>query len=517
MMRIAFVLCVACLAGVLDAQTNLLQANTSSVLSGGAGSTRTVAPADFDGDGDLDVFLANSGEDNMLFVNHGNGTFEELAPEVITTDGGFTFHAAWGDMDGDGDLDLATANGNSMNNGLFKNLRELGFVITPQFVKQTASPVCNDAGASYAVAWGDVDGDGDNDLLFANKLEPTFYYDNQGGGSFVSITTGPLVTDNGPSRDICLGDLDGDGDLEIVLANSNDLANFFYVNQGGTQGGVEGTFAALTGDPVVAELTKTFGASMGDFNGDGALDLFFSNRKGQLNTLYANDGSGGFTLAASQHPAQDGGDSYHGTWGDIEGDGDMDLFVTNRDGANFYYMNDGANLQRVAMSPAVSDGGDSRHAAFADLNADGFLSLVVANTLGEDNFVYDNLVAPWQSLGLAFQPVPGADEPFLSGSGTLLAATVATLFVQDAPANAVITLVVGLSRIDMPFRGGVLVPAPDVVVSGFTSDANGDFSVNFAVPTGAPVGTQIFLQSWVQEALSPTGLVSSNGLEATLN
>lgn len=517
MMRIPLPLYVACLAGALNAQINLLQANTTSEVCLVGGNTRTIAPADFDGDGDIDVFLCNFGEDNILFVNHGNGTFGELASEAITTDGGSTYHAAWGDMDGDGDLDLATANGSAMNNGLFKNRCDLGPKVVPQFSKLTVSAVCNEAGESYAVAWGDVDGDGDQDLLFANRFEPTFYYDNQGGGRFRSVSRGPLVMDNGPSRDLCLGDLDGDGDLEVALANSNDLANFVYLNQGGIQDGVEGTFEALTGDPVAAELTKTYGVSMADFDGDGDIDLFFSNRKGQLNTLYENNGSGAFTLAASQHPAQDGGDSYHATWGDLESDGDIDLFVANKDGANFYYMNDGSNLERVILSPAVTDGGDSRHAAFVDLNVDGALELLVANALGENNFVYDNTASPWLNLGLAFQPTPTASEPCMSGAGTLLSATVATLFVQDAPANALVSLVAGVNRIDMPFQGGILVPAPEILVPGFVSDANGDLNVTLAVPFGVPAGTLVFLQSWIQDVLSPVGLVSTNGLEACFN
>ncbi|MFT7464508.1 MAG: hypothetical protein ACI9EF_002864 [Pseudohongiellaceae bacterium] len=514
-MKYALLVCVACFAGNVDAQTNLLTPNSQSAVADSGGNTRAIASGDYDGDGDQDLYLSNFGEDNMLFVNHGNGTFEPLAAEVAMTDGGFTFHSAWGDMDGDGDLDLATANGHVVNNGLFKNLRPFGAVLTPQFQKMNSSVVCNDAGESYAVTWGDMDNDGDQDLLFANQLEPTFYYDNQGAGNFAKVSSGPVVTDNRPSRDICVGDLDGDGDLEIALANSNDLENFVYFNQGGLQGGSTGAFLPMTADIVATETNKTFGVSMADFDGDGDLDFFCCNRKGQLNTLYSNDGSGSFTLASAQAPAQDGGDSYHAAWGDLEGDGDLDLFVANKEEDNFLYMNMGGSLQRVASSPAITDAGDSRHAVFTDVNLDGVMSLVVANTSGENNLVYDNTASPWDNLGLAYQPVPNAAEPRLSGAGTMKVATLVTLFAQDFPANSVVTVVAGLSRVDMPFRGGVLVPAPDVLVPGFASDSDGEFEVSFTLPHNVPVGTKLYFQGWVPEALSPTGLVSTNGLEAT--
>lgn len=516
-MKIAFLLCAACLVGDIEAQTNLFQPNTDSAVANSGGNTRAMAPGDFDGDGDVDLYVSNFGEDNVLFVNHGDGSFQLLPTEAALTDGGFTFDAAWGDMDGDGDLDLATANGNVVNNGLFKNRSTPGVAASPQFEKMSSSVVCNNAGESYAVAWGDLDGDGDQELLFANKLEPAFYYDNQGAGFFAAVSAGSVVTDNGPSRDVSLGDLDGDGDLEIALANSNDLQNFVYINQGGTQGGVEGSFAAMAADPIATETNNTYGVSMVDFDGDGDLDFFCCNRNGQLNTLYANDGSGSFSLASTQHPAQDGGDSYHAAWGDFEGDGDIDLFVANRNEANFLYMNDGTTLQRVTVSPVVSDGGDSRHATVGDLNLDGVMSLVVANTSGEDNFVYDNMASPWTDLGLAYQPIPNTSEPRLSGSGTLKPNTLVTLHTQDAPSNGLVTLVVGLTRIDMPFRGGVLVPAPDVVLSGLNSDSEGTLEVLFSMPLGVPAGTDIYLQGWAVEALSPTGLVSTNGLQATAN
>jgi len=165
----------------------------------------------------------------------------------------------------------------------------------------------------------------------------------------------------------------------------------------------------------------------------------------------------------------------------------------------------------------VSGSGDSRHAAFADLNNDGVMSLIVANTSGENNTVYDNSASPWADLGLAFQPMPNTAEPRLSGAGPLKPNTVVTLFAQDVPANGLVTLVAGLVRIDLPFRGGVLVPSPDLVVPGFVSDSSGNFEAGFLLPHNVPMGTDFYLQGWAAEPLSPTGLVSTNGLQATSN
>ena len=108
-------------------------------------------------------------------------------------------------------------------------------------------------------------------------------------------------------------------------------------------------------------------------------------------------------------------------------------------------------------------------------------------------------------------------DPRLSGAGPLKPNTLVTLFAQDVPANGLVTLVAGLVRIDLPFRGGVLVPAPDLVLPGFASASDGSLEVSFLLPHNVPMGTDFYLQGWAAEPLSPTGLVSTNGLQATSN
>ena len=259
------------LTGALSA---LAAAQNPAVLLLDAGSpivqdshdTRAIRPADIDGDGDTDLFVGNFHQNDFVYRNMGNGTWFVVPPFNLTDNLDDTFDAAWGDMDADGDLDLAVANGSKglqpgggtgTNNALYRNIGPLPG-IEGRFEPVASSPVANDLGETYAVAWADFDGDASQDLVFVNRLQPDFLYLNDGSGQFTKVTTGPLVTDNDVSRDVATGDLDGDGDEDIVVANSNGEACAIYVNQGHAQGGVEGEFARDLTGPLAADTGDAY-------------------------------------------------------------------------------------------------------------------------------------------------------------------------------------------------------------------------------------------------------------------
>ncbi|MCB9896498.1 MAG: VCBS repeat-containing protein [Planctomycetes bacterium] len=476
--------------------------------------TRVIISTDIDGDGDLDVFIGNWGQDNIVYRNRGNASFETVPPQAINNDGGFTFDAAWGDMDGDGDQDLAVANGQGTNNGLYENLHgKIPQATEGRFEKVTTGPVVTDGGETYGVAWGDVDNDGDLDLAFANKLSPNLLYLNDGVGHFTKVTTGPQSTDVGPSRDAKFADLDGDGDVDLMFANSNDTPNFVYFNQGGLQGGSVGQFVRHTGDALATDAHASRDMSANDWDGDGDLDLFVCNEGDESNDVYLNDGDGTFTKLTGIAAASDGGKSFAAAWGDVDGDGDDDLFVANREESDFMYMNVGGTLQKVTGHPVVQTVGNSRHAQFADFDQDGSCDLVVANTIGEDNLFWRNSKSPWTNLGHNY---PSSDyHALLSGSGTLEPAKVATYYVDGAPPSAQAFWVIGTSEIDAPFRGGTLVPAPDVVVAGLATKPSGKLDFAIKWPATLPSGLVLYHQFWFLDASSPTGFSSSNGMAGT--
>jgi len=494
------------------------------------------ALGDYDGDGDLDVFIATSNdENNALYRNEGGtqggteGTFTQVLTGALIGDGGDTWGAAWGDMDRDGDLDLATADRLGLpngNNGLYRNLGG-GIGVEGNFFKETSSPVCLAGGTSRDVAWADMDNDGDLDLVFANSNgEHNFVYRNKGGaqggaeGSFESLTTTSIAKATGENYGLAWGDKDSDGDLDLFIANRAGN-NFLFTNAGGAQPGFHGSFVQETTGPVVNDGGDSFAGAWGDMDNDGDLDLFVSNGSGN-NFLYTNLGfaqggvPGTFARVTSGPVATDPAASRQAAWQDIDGDGDLDLFVPNASGAdNFLYVNDGAASFTRGTGVVGADGGNSRDAEFGDLDGDGDADLVVANQ-GEAMGFYRNenpkAPNPLVDLGFALAGVHGA--PVLHANGTLLPGSPLAFFVVNAKGSAATGFFVGISAVNAPFKGGTFVPAPGIVLA-VPTDPTGFYSLPTTWPAAIPGGFQTWYQAWIPDSAGVKGFSATNAIVGT--
>jgi hypothetical protein len=232
---------------------------------------------DYDSDGYLDLFVSDQFGDNDLFRNNGDGAFSKITTGSVVSDGGHSITGSWADYDNDGDLDLFVANLSS-SNFLYQNTGN------GSFIRITNGDLANDGGGSIGGSWGDYDNDGDLDLFVTNSLTHNFLYQNNGDGTFMKITAGDIVQDDSDSRGSAWGDYDNDGDLDLFVANSG-TQNFLYQNNG------DGTFSRITEGAVVTDRQVSRGCSWGDYDNDGDLDLFVSNREGQNNALYRNNGN----------------------------------------------------------------------------------------------------------------------------------------------------------------------------------------------------------------------------------
>lgn len=119
------------------------------------------------------------------------------------------------------------------------------------------------------------------------------------------------------------------------------------------------------------------------------------------------------------------------------------------------------------------------------------------------------LVAQWADLGAGLAGTAGV--PKLSGTGTLAAGSSCSLALASARPASPVTLVMGTSLLNAPLKGGVLVPAPLLLVA-LASDAAGKLNLPFSMPPGVPAGTALVLQAWVSDPAGPHGLAASNGL-----
>ncbi|GJM21719.1 MAG: hypothetical protein DHS20C15_16340 [Planctomycetota bacterium] len=480
--------------------------------------TRAIIPGDFDLDGDIDVYIANFAQDNILYKGRGNGTFDLVEPQPINTDGGFTFDGAWGDIDGDGDLDLAVANGHLMDNAIYRNMGVAQNGTTGRFAKLTGDPAVSDGGESYGVAWGDIDNDGDLDLAFANKFSANFLYTNDGLGAFTKVTAGDIASRVSQSRDVAIVDLDNDGDSEVAYANSSKQANDIWVNQGGDQAGTVGAFALLTSDPFADEASSSRAIAFADYDGDGLLDAMVANQDDQANSLFHNLGGMSFERT-DLAPSNALGNSYSAAWGDLDGDSDLDLVIANREQVNFFYRNMGVDgfeaMEHGILSDAV---GNSRHVAIADFNLDGRREVVVANTLGESNYYFSNEGKIWKDLGFALQrgnADDGDPEPRLTASGALTGDEWVNYYIDFAPADATSWLIVSLDTVFSPFKGGTLVPDPDFIVRLPKAKPTGKLDLSFRMPNTLPSGITIFHQVWSSDDSNAAGLCATNGLSGT--
>ncbi len=300
---------------------------TTGPLVNSASDSVGVAWADFDNDGTLDLFISNwSNQANFLFRNNGDGTFARILNGSIAQDQGLSAGCVWGDYDNDGNLDLFVATYGQTNNFLYRGHGDGTFERITNGIVATGK-LAN----SIQGSWGDYNDDGKLDLFVVNEGGNSALYKNEGGGQFTRITSGILVND-GYGTAAAWADYDNDGNLDLVVTTAT--AARLYHNNG--QGGFTKLLLPAPGPQTI------YGCAWGDYDNDGFLDLLLTDREGGNNVLYHNNGDGTFSRVTTGSIVNDGGHSWSAAWGDYDNDGFLDLFVSNRDSfPNFLYHNNG--------------------------------------------------------------------------------------------------------------------------------------------------------------------------------
>ncbi|MCB1019403.1 MAG: CRTAC1 family protein [Bryobacterales bacterium] len=339
------------------------------------------AAADYDNDGDVDLYVTAYGPDR-LYRNRGNCVFEEVAAASGIANPALGTSAVFVDYDKDGLLDLFVNNYVqwSPEQDLWCTLDgSVKTYCTPESYSGVASKLYRSKGdgtfedvseaagvadptsKALGVVVFDFNRDGWPDLFQANDTEPNKLYQNNGDGTFrdIGLTAGVAFAEDGKARGamgVDAADYDGSGREHLLVGNfSNEMLNLFH-NEGNGLFVDEAPSSAVGRETL---LTLTFGAFFFDYDLDGLLDIFLANGHldeeinnvqpkvtySQPPQLFRNLGAGRFVLATKdvgeqlERPLVARGAAY----ADFDHDGDEDLVITTNDGPAYLYRNDGGN------------------------------------------------------------------------------------------------------------------------------------------------------------------------------
>lgn len=340
--------------------------------------SRSVNFVDINNDGWEDLFISNGrkgGQADLLYLNDGTGNFLEITTAdmvlaCVPSDG-----AAFADVDNDGFPDGVVSSWYGAEDRLYRNdgygmlhYQEKAGIVTGSYA-ETAS-------------FGDYDNDGWVDLYITNSGgdKHNYLYHNLGDGRFERITDHLLVEDAKLSRGAIWGDLNGDGLLDLFVANEENAANDIFLGKG------KGRFERLDHDSIALKPAGSMTASLGDIDNDGDMDVFVGNSgyfSPQKNQLYRNTGRG-FEEITEGPVVETANCTYGSAFGDYDNDGDLDLIVTNgycNTGLpNALYENQGDGTFRDVSEWLPANGNICTYGvAWGDVNNDGFPDLVVAN------------------------------------------------------------------------------------------------------------------------------------------
>ena len=341
-----------------------------------AGGAFVNAWADYDTDGDLDLFVGFDGMANRLYRND-RGVFSDVAAAAGIADTRPTRAAAWGDADGDGDPDVLVGfTPGPEGSSVLRFYRNSKGVFTDE---TKAAGLHISTGAVRQPVWVDFDGDRDLDLFVAFRDRPNALFRHD-GSRFVEIATDVGLADPRRTVGAVWFDHDEDGDLDVITGNMDGDANgLFSYGDGRFTDVAEAAGLSWGGRTPNDKANGTVRPCVADVNNDGRLDVFFANYG--KNGLFLNRGKGRFEdVSLSWGVAID---ARYDTcaFGDMDNDADLDLYVNGtvtggQQYRDYLFRNTGSGYEDV--TPAEVGSPQSDHGAqWADYDRDGRLDLAL--------------------------------------------------------------------------------------------------------------------------------------------
>ncbi len=469
-------------------------------------SSGEFATGDMDGDGDIDIVVEVSpGTDRLRLLRNTDGALSFGAPESLGSGGLTVDQLDVADVDGDGDLDVVAAGNDSGNQRVlwFENVAGDATTWTKHVADATAWIV-------QALDTGDIDGDGDVDVLLAWEslgIDGLDWLPNaDGAGTFSAPES--ILSLFAPT-DAQLADVDADGDLDVAFTDDGERF-YCYTNDG------SGAFSIQPSVDLSPDTATS--VRMADADGDGDLDAFVA--AGGLKWLEKLDPP--FVPYGPPATVSFSGEGIVRV-ADIDRDGAPDV-VTGFDGVGgdvLWYRNVGAlggfepAPQHVLSAAHISH----RRIHLVDLDRDGDVDVLASGNDGltATNWTgfYENVFIPsaWTHLDGGSPGVAGV--PRLTGQGTLGSGDEVLLALDDAPPSTLALAWLSFTSVPFDALGGTVHASPPTTQLLRATDGTGAWSQSLVWPAALPSGVDFWLQFIVQDGSVPAGLTLSNALTAT--
>jgi len=437
---------------------------------------------------------------NVTFPSTGVIDAATFATKVDFTTNTGLYIVAIGDIDRDGKPDMVTSFYNGVS--VFRNTSSSGSITTGSFANKVDFNTGED---SRCVAIGDIDGDGKLDLAVTNFMSNTvsILRNTSTSGSIITdsfATKVDLTTGSQPCY-TAIGDIDGDGKPDLVVTNHNSNSISVYRNIS-----TSGSITAGSFDPRVDLTTgsKPFGVAIGDIDGDGKQDLVVTNYDGNSISVYRNNNISGSIVAGSFEPRVDlaaGGSPYGIAISDIDGDGKLDLSVVITDNAavSVYRNSSTSGSISTASFAAKVDfttGAAPYSVVFSDIDGDGKPDMIVSNNGSNTVSLLRNTSTSGSISTSSFAAkvdFPSGSSPRGVAIGDIDGDTKPDMLVPNSMSNSISV-----------FRNAIpesVIPPP--VITSFT-------------PTSGPVGTTVMITGTNFSPTTSNNIVWFGAVKATV-